>query len=163
MIWNVSSVIQSVATSRHIAASTSRRWDRWTIHSTISMTIMPALFSSVSEEWPTPPAFFAKLNRRYRFTLDPCATSDNAKCPLYFTKEQDGENCSMTAKFKVADLPLEADADLSVRAHNQHSGPGPLHTWESPDWSILDDRRGELPDFPLDCLGKKVAVETPST
>src|SRR5262245_34424300 len=21
--------------------------------------------------------------------------------------------------------------------------------WDSPDWSILDDRRGELPDFPL--------------
>jgi hypothetical protein len=28
----------------------------------------------------------------------------------------------------------------------------PLHDWDSPDWSILDDRRGELPDFPLDCL-----------
>jgi Protein of unknown function (DUF3987) len=41
-----------------------------------------------------------------------------------------------------------------VSADNQHSGPRPLHTWESPDWSILDDRRGELPDFPLDCLGE---------
>jgi hypothetical protein len=27
-----------------------------------------------------------------------------------------------------------------------------LHSWDAPDWSILDDRRGELPDFPLDCL-----------
>jgi len=32
----------------------------------------------------------------------------------------------------------------------------PLHSWESPDWSILDDRRGELPDFPLDCLGRQL-------
>src|SRR6516165_4077828 len=40
-----------------------------------------------------------------------------------------------------------------VRAHNQHSGSEALHTWEAPDWSILDDRRGELPDFPVDCLG----------
>src|SRR5262245_38383042 len=32
--------------------------------------------------------------------------------------------------------------------------PEPLHTWESPDWSILDDRRGDLPKFPADCLGK---------
>ena len=40
-----------------------------------------------------------------------------------------------------------------VRAHNQHSGSEALHTWETPDWSILDDRRGELPDFPVDCLG----------
>ena len=48
------------------------------------------LYSSTSEEWPTPQPLFAKLNRRYGFTLDPCATPENAKCPLYFTKEQDG-------------------------------------------------------------------------
>jgi Protein of unknown function (DUF3987) len=46
-----------------------------------------------------------------------------------------------------------------VRADNQPSGSekdysrAPLHDWENPDWSILDDRRGNLPDFPLDCLG----------
>jgi site-specific DNA-methyltransferase (adenine-specific) len=49
-----------------------------------------ALYSSATEEWPTPRALFAKLNRHFRFTLDPCATPDNATCPLYFTKEQDG-------------------------------------------------------------------------
>jgi uncharacterized protein DUF3987 len=42
----------------------------------------------------------------------------------------------------------------SISADDQHSSPGPLHTWESPDWSILDDRRGALPEFPLDCLGE---------
>jgi site-specific DNA-methyltransferase (adenine-specific) len=50
----------------------------------------PALYSSVSDEWSTPRDFFAKLNRHYQFTLDPCATPENATCPLYFTKEQDG-------------------------------------------------------------------------
>jgi site-specific DNA-methyltransferase (adenine-specific) len=50
----------------------------------------PALFSSATDEWPTPRDFFAKLNRHYPFTLDPCATAENATCPLYFTKEQDG-------------------------------------------------------------------------
>ena len=24
--------------------------------------------------------------------------------------------------------------------------------WDDPDWSLLDDRRGDLPDFPLDAL-----------
>jgi hypothetical protein len=119
------------------------------------MTIMPALFSSVSEEWPTQPAFFAKLNRRYRFTLDPCATSDNAKCPLYFTKEQDGENCSMTAKFKVVDLPLEADADLPVRAHNQHSGPGPLHLGNLQIGPSLMTAAESCPTSPWIALGKR--------
>jgi phage N-6-adenine-methyltransferase len=52
--------------------------------------LTPALYSSATDEWPTPSAFFAKLNRRYQFTLDPCATADNAKCALYFAKEQDG-------------------------------------------------------------------------
>jgi hypothetical protein len=32
----------------------------------------------------------------------------------------------------------------------------PLDDWYSPDWSILDDRRGELPEFPLQCLSPKV-------
>ena len=26
------------------------------------------------------------------------------------------------------------------------------HSWDDPDWSILDDRRGELPDFPMSTL-----------
>jgi phage N-6-adenine-methyltransferase len=51
---------------------------------------MTVLFSSATDEWPTPQAFFDKLDRRYHFTLDPCATPENAKCPIYFTREQDG-------------------------------------------------------------------------
>ena len=31
--------------------------------------------------------------------------------------------------------------------------PEALHSWDAPDWSILDDRRGSLPEFPLDGLG----------
>src|SRR5262245_25215782 len=52
--------------------------------------VAPALFSSATDEWLTPRDFFGKLNRRYRFTLDPCATPENATCPVYFTKVQDG-------------------------------------------------------------------------
>jgi len=49
-----------------------------------------ALFSSASLEWSTPPEFYNKLNKIFRFTLDPCATAENAKCKKYFTKEQNG-------------------------------------------------------------------------
>jgi phage N-6-adenine-methyltransferase len=48
------------------------------------------LFSSATAEWATPRAFFAKLDRRFHFTLDPCATPDNATCPTFFTKDDDG-------------------------------------------------------------------------
>ncbi|WP_067738329.1 DNA N-6-adenine-methyltransferase [Novosphingobium naphthalenivorans] len=54
------------------------------------MTIHNALYSSATDEWPTPFAFFADLNREFRFTLDPCATRQNAKCPRHFTKAEDG-------------------------------------------------------------------------
>lgn len=52
--------------------------------------IHTSLYSSRSEEWPTPNAFFDALAAEFGFTLDPCATPDNAKCALYFTNEQDG-------------------------------------------------------------------------
>src|SRR6266436_5783575 len=29
---------------------------------------------------------------------------------------------------------------------------GCTHSWDDPDWSILDDRRGNLPEFPIDTL-----------
>lgn len=38
----------------------------------------------------TDPALFAKLNDRFGFTLDVCATPANAKCSRYYTIEDDG-------------------------------------------------------------------------
>lgn len=52
--------------------------------------ISPTLYSSRTDEWATPQAFFDKLNDEFRFTLDPCASPENAKCKKFFTKEQDG-------------------------------------------------------------------------
>jgi site-specific DNA-methyltransferase (adenine-specific) len=43
-----------------------------------------------SSEWETPFEFFSKLNDEFHFTLDPCATAQNAKCPKFYTKEEDG-------------------------------------------------------------------------
>ena len=48
------------------------------------------MFSSKTDEWATPIDFFEKLNERYHFDLDVCATDDNAKCSRYFTKADDG-------------------------------------------------------------------------
>ena len=49
-----------------------------------------ALLASGSTEWATPFWLFDALNARFQFTLDPCATAENATCPRYFTREQDG-------------------------------------------------------------------------
>ena len=41
-------------------------------------------------DYSTPQDLFEELDRIYHFTLDVCATPANAKCPHYFTPEQDG-------------------------------------------------------------------------
>lgn len=43
-----------------------------------------------STEWETPQAFFDTLNEEFHFTLDACASDDNAKCLCYFTAHHDG-------------------------------------------------------------------------
>ena len=48
------------------------------------------LFSSKSDEWSTPQDIYDSLDSEFGFTLDPCATSENHKCGLYFTKKENG-------------------------------------------------------------------------
>jgi uncharacterized protein DUF3987 len=43
------------------------------------------------------------------------------------------------------------DAPKSNGRHKDQDG-GAVHSWDDPDWSILDDRRGDLPEFPIDTL-----------
>ena len=47
-------------------------------------------FSSKTVEWSTPQEVFEELDEEFGFTLDPCATDENAKCNRYFTREDDG-------------------------------------------------------------------------
>ena len=57
--------------------------------------------------------------------------------------------------------PLSDLSDLSaIRGVKQRTNDEPrakgrkaeTGTWEEPDWALLDDRRGELPDFPVEAL-----------
>jgi phage N-6-adenine-methyltransferase len=47
-------------------------------------------FKSDSTEWETPQATFDEWNARFHFTLDVCATTENAKCAKFFTIADDG-------------------------------------------------------------------------
>jgi phage N-6-adenine-methyltransferase len=47
-------------------------------------------FSGETVLWETPQDFFDRYNAQYGFTLDVCATPENAKCERFFTEEQDG-------------------------------------------------------------------------
>jgi len=46
-----------------------------------------------SDEWETPDWLFRALDTEFGFTLDPCATKENAKCKLHFTKTFSGLDC----------------------------------------------------------------------
>ncbi len=48
------------------------------------------MFSSKTCLWSTPQALFDRLNKWFCFTVDVCATADNAKCDTYFTECEDG-------------------------------------------------------------------------
>lgn len=50
----------------------------------------PALFSSAKEDWEMPREFLERLDEEFHFDLDVCAFPHNAKCPIYFIKEDDG-------------------------------------------------------------------------
>tara|TARA_R100000655_G_scaffold60618_1_gene98964 strand:+ start:888 stop:1388 length:501 start_codon:yes stop_codon:yes gene_type:complete len=44
---------------------------------------------SSSTEWSTPESFFKRLDDEFIFTLDLCATEDNALCDAFVDKEED--------------------------------------------------------------------------
>lgn len=49
-----------------------------------------ALFTSRSEEWETPAYVFRPLDSEFHFQVDVCATTENAKCKIFFDKFSDG-------------------------------------------------------------------------
>ena len=47
-------------------------------------------FSSSVQTWSTPQDFYDRLHKEFNFTLDPCASHQDAKCAKYYTVEDDG-------------------------------------------------------------------------
>lgn len=68
-----------------------------------------SMFTSNTAEWATPQAFFDELNKEFDFTLDPCATPQNAKCARYFTKEIDGLSQSWSGEKVFCNPPYGRD------------------------------------------------------
>ena len=63
------------------------------------------MFSSKSNEWGTPQDFYDKLNNKFKFTLDPCATYENHKCKKYYTIEDDGLSKSWSNEIVFVNPP----------------------------------------------------------
>ena len=57
---------------------------------TRAATINQGMFTSNADDWTTPDDFYSALDAEFGFTLDPCCYPETAKCPLFYTKEDDG-------------------------------------------------------------------------
>lgn len=47
------------------------------------------IFSSVRTDWETPDSVFKPLHEEFNFTLDVCASAENAKVPRFLAKNDD--------------------------------------------------------------------------
>lgn len=95
-----------------MAANHSSDTDRLSVH-----------FSSKTDLWATPESLFQELAAEFGFTLDVCATAENAKCGAYFTKEQDGLRQQWTGVCWM-NPPYGRDIGLWVRKAFESSQDG---------------------------------------
>jgi len=77
------------------------------------------MFSSKSDEWGTPTDFFNKLDVVYNFTLDPCATAENAKCKKFYTIEENGLEKDWEGETVFVNPPYSKIKDWVIKAHTE--------------------------------------------
>lgn len=82
--------------------------------------IATGLMSSETCEWATPQQFFDDLNKEFNFTIDVCATPENAKCDRYFTREHDGLSQSWAGEVCWMNPPYGREiGDWMRKAHEE--------------------------------------------
>jgi len=70
------------------------------------------------DNWRTPESLFLRLNERFRFTGDACASPDNALCPRFFTVKSDalGSDWSSLGSSVFINPPYSKSAEFMSRA-----------------------------------------------
>ena len=79
-----------------------------------------ALFSSATDEWATPQELFDRLNDEFHFTVDVCASKENAKVSRFFTKEQDGLKQDWTGEPVWCNPPYGRAVKAWIRKAYEH-------------------------------------------
>lgn len=78
------------------------------------------MFSSNTSDWETPPELFAALDKVFKFTLDPCATKENALCNKFYTKKENGLLQNWEGERVFLNPPYGRELDKWVaKAHNE--------------------------------------------
>ena len=89
------------------------------------MSLNEGLFTSLTGEWETPQYLFDSLNEEFKFTLDVCATKDNAKCSKYYDIETNGLDQKWEGSCFM-NPPYGRDIDLWLRKAYESSLEGAL-------------------------------------
>ena len=86
---------------------------------------LKVMFSSNSFSWGTPESFFKRLDNEFKFTLDPCATKETAKCVRFFNEEDDGLSQDWGGHSVFMNPPYGRDiGDWIKKAYEESSKPG---------------------------------------
>lgn len=83
--------------------------------------VSPVMFSSDSIEWGTPQRLYNPLNNEFHFTLDPCATPENAKCAKFYTRDDDGLKQSWAGEIVFVNPPYGKDIGLWIEKSYRES------------------------------------------
>ena len=78
-------------------------------------------FLSIKQDWETPLDFFVSLNDEFNFTLDPCATKENAKCDKYYTQDDDGLSKSWQGERVFCNPPYGREIGKWVKKSSEES------------------------------------------
>lgn len=84
--------------------------------------INKGMMSSNTPEWSTPQDTFDTLNALFNFTVDVCATKENAKLQKYYTKEQDGLAQSWDNELVWCNPPYGREIGKWVKKANEAKG-----------------------------------------
>jgi site-specific DNA-methyltransferase (adenine-specific) len=82
------------------------------------------ILKSRREDWETPQHLFDSLNKEFGFTLDPCATSETAKCAKYYTESEDGLTQDWTGEVVYCNPPYGRKQDAWIRKCCEHGAQG---------------------------------------
>lgn len=90
------------------------------------MSSMAVHFSSEQTEWETPQDLFDKLHAEFDFTVDVCASPENAKCRRYFDKTTDGLQQDWSGERVWCNPPYGREIGKWVEACSQAGQAGAL-------------------------------------
>ena len=82
------------------------------------------IYSSNSDEWETPKDVFERLNEEFHFTLDPCATVANAKCEMFYSKQDNGLKKNWGGQKVFCNPPYSEVAKWAKKAYEESKKPG---------------------------------------